>query len=562
MKLCPECRRHYYDDSLLYCLDDGSALLEGPGDSVSEPATAILSEQTQTRGQMHTTASPPHPDPDLTSESGKSSNVATLGVLAGLSVIAVLLIGGYLGYRFIKGNNGQISSVAVLPFENKSSDSDTDYLSDGLAESLIFRLTQLPNLKVSPASSVMRYKGRETDVAKIASDLGVDAVMTGRFVKRGDNLNITVELVDARDNKSLWGEQYARRMSDLLETQREIAAAIVDKLQVKLAASAPAITKKYTDNSEAYQLYLKGRFYFARRTQADMEKSIGLMQQATTLDPNFALAYVGIAENYASMPSYPYMKPDEAAPKARAAIEKALALDSDLAEAHAVAGMIAMSAGEYSTAEREFKKAVDLGPNLALTHYRYGWVYLSPVGRHDEAISEMKRAMELEPLAVQQGANYASVLLYARRFDEAVEQARKMYELDPEQIGARNWLCYALNAKGLYAEAQKIGEKASLVDPTFSTACLGLAYAKSGQRDKALAVIASVKEQEKRVYSMTYWTAAQYAALGDKNAAFAELETAFRNHDWFLKLLKVDPFMDPLRGDPRFDEMIYRLKLP
>src|SRR5205807_3751020 len=255
-----------------------------------------------------------------------------------LAILLVVISGA--GYWFFKyrgsasGGNEAINSIAVLPFQNKSDDADTDYLSDGLAESLIFRLSQIPGLKVSPTSSVIRYKGKDTDVAKTANELGVDAVMTGRLVKRGDNLNITVELVDIRNNKSLWGEQYERKMSDLLATQREIAAAITQKLQLKLAGGeAKGITKRYTDNNEAYQLYLKGRFHFARRTDEDIRRSIELFQQAIKLDPNFALAYVGVSESYNVMPSYPYMSPNEANPLAKLAVAKALEIDPDLPEA-------------------------------------------------------------------------------------------------------------------------------------------------------------------------------------------------------------------------------------
>jgi len=481
-------------------------------------------------------------------------------------VVVLVLVSGYLGYRYTRGTGAQISSVAVLPFENKSSDPDTDYLSDGLAESLIFRLTQLPGLKVSPATSVMRYKGKDADVAKVASELGVDAVMTGRMIKRGDSLNITVELVDTRNNTSLWGEQYARKMSELLETQRDIAAAIVQKLQVKLFADEKAVGKKYTNNNEAYELYLKSRFHFARRSEQDLHRSIELLTEATRLDPTFALAYVGIAEAYSSMTSFPYMAPKEAYPLANAAIAKALELDPDLGEAHTVAGMIAASyEWDYAKAERELKRGIELSPNSSVTHFRYGWIFLSTVGRHEEAIAEMKRAVELEPLSVQLNSNYSAVLLYARRFDAAIEHARKTYDLDPTQIGAQNWLCHPLNAKGLYDEAIVIGERASSSQTTGVTsyaACLGIAYAKTGQREKSLAVMNEVLELAKTRYTSRYWTAIHYAALGDKEAAFAELEKSFQNRDFFLNRLRVDPFMDSLRDDTRFDAMVKRLNLP
>jgi serine/threonine-protein kinase len=497
--------------------------------------------------------------------SGIRKNKRSAGVA--LAILFVLISGaGYWAFKYrgsASGGTEAISSIAVLPFQNKSADADTDYLSDGLAESLIFRLSQLPGLKVSPTTSVMRYKGKDTDIAKVASELGVDAVMTGRLVKRGDNLNITVELVDIRNNRSLWGEQYERKMSDLLATQREIAAAITQKLQLKLAGSdTKGITKRYTDNNEAYQLYLKGRFYFARRTDEDIRRSIELFQQAIKLDPNFALAYVGVSESYNVMPSYPYMSPNEANPLAKAAVAKALEIDPDLPEAHTVAGMIAATYDwDWVKAEREFKRSLELDPNLAITHYRYAWVYLSPMGRHDEAIAEMKRAMELEPLSLVQGANFAAVYLYARQFDKALDQAKKTYDLDPNMVTGQNWMCHSYDVNGMYAESLAISEKVTQSNRSL-LAGLGYAYAKSGRRQEAEAVLKQWKEIEKTKYVSNYWIAIVHAALGENDAAFAELEKAYREHDWFLQRLKTDPFMDPLRGDPRFKDLVRRLGLP
>lgn len=590
MKRCPQCEKTYADDTLNFCLDDGEWLVGN-----DEPATAILSDpgaiatgfparESQTRSQINTTeqtaiyrtgaeAEPRANFVDGTERQSLSTHRAAEPrvnrgfdkrlLLAPLALAAIVLA-GFAGYRYLgSASSEQITSIAVLPFQNRSDDPDTDYLSDGLAESLIFRLTQLPGLKVSPTSSVMRYKGKDTDVAKIASELGVDAVMTGRLLKRGDNLNITVELVDARNNKSLWGEQYERKMSDLLATQREIAAAIVQKLQLKLAGNdAKGITKKYTNNNEAYQLWLKARFHFAKRTKEDLFKSIEIFEEAVKLDPNFALAYVGIAESWTVIPSFPYASPAECIPKAKAAAAKALEIDPDLPEAHTVSAMIAATyEWDWARAEAGFKRALELDPNLAVTHYRYAWTFLSPIGRHDEAIAEMKIAMEKEPLYLIQGANYAGVLMYARRFDEAVDQAKKTYDLDPNFVGGKNWLCHTYDLKGMYAESLAISEKSLDSDMPF-LADAGYAYAKTGQREKALAIIERWKEAEKRRYVANYWVAITYAAVGDKDGAFAELEKAYKNHDWFLQRLKVDPFMDPLRGDPRFAEILKRLKLP
>jgi TolB-like protein/Tfp pilus assembly protein PilF len=595
MKRCPECKKTYADETLNFCLDDGQWLVAD-----SEPATAILPEfgappsdgspDPITRPQIHTTVDEGEPHESLGSGTERrrlsapsaephedmSGGLATEPqerpagprldkrwlLASGALVLAILAC--FFGYRYFRsGPRQQINSIAVLPFQNRSDDADTDYLSDGLAESLIFRLTQLPGLKVSPTSSVMRYKGKDTDIAKVAAELGVDAVMTGRLMKRGDNLNITVELVDVRDNKSLWGEQYERKMSDLLATQREIAAAIVQKLQLQLAGNdAKGVTKKYTDNNEAYQLWLKARYHFAKRTREDLYKSIEILGQAVELDPNFALAYVGIAESWTVIPSFPYGSPEECVPNAKAAAKKALELDPDLPEAHTVSAMIAATYDwDWARAEAEFKRALQLDPNLAVTHYRYAWTFLSPMGRHDEAISEMKIAMEKEPLYLIQGANYAGVLMYARHFDEAVEQAKKTLDLDPNFVAGKNWLCHTYNAKGMYAESLAIAEKSLDSEMPFLSDA-ALAYAKTGQREKALAIIERWKEGEKKKYVMNYWIAVAYAALGDKDHAFAELEKAYQHRDWFLQRMKVDPFMDPLREDPRFGEMLRRINLP
>jgi len=485
-----------------------------------------------------------------------------LVVVAGV----VVLIGAIaLSAYYVRARNTvtAIDSIAVLPFENRSNAADTEYLSDGLAESLIYRLSQLPNLKVSPTSSVMRYKGKDTDLKTIASELGVSAVMTGRIAQRGDNLTISVELVDARNNRVLWGEQYDRQMSDLLATQREIAAAVAQKLQLKLSGNeTKGITKRYTNSNEAYQLYMKGRFHFARRTKEDLERSIEIFDQAIKLDPNFALAYVAKGESYAVIPSYPYAAPHVTMPKAKDAIARALEIDPDLPEAHTVAGMIAATYDwDWVKAEREFKRSLELDPNLAITHYRYAWVYLSPMGRHDEAIAEMKRAMELEPLAVNQGANFAAVYMYARQFDLAVEQAKKTYDLDPNHVTAQNWICHTYNAKGMYSESLSMSEKrAQAGNPILSAE--SYSYAKSGRRQDAEAILKRWKEIEKGTYIPNYWVAVTYAALGEKDLGFAELEKAYQAHDWFLQRIKTDPFLDPLRDDPRFKDLVHRVGLP
>jgi len=436
MKRCPKCGREY-DNTMMFCLDDGQELLYGPalseppaldhpsrhktpsgdpgaGDKVhGEPRTAILHStaapgEAPTRAQTNTYDQTAILHSPATAGGSDSHRMAKplIAVFAAL----ILLGGGFLAYRYLSSGK-QIESIAVMPFENRNSDADTDYLSDGLAESLIFRLTQIPGLKVSPASSVMRYKGKETDISRIAAELSVDAIMTGRLTKRGDNLNITVELVDARTNNSLWGEQYERKLSELLTTQCEIATEIVSKLRLKLSGeSEQKLAKKYTDNDEAYQLYLRGQYHLARRSKDDLEKAIGYYQQAVKLDPNFALAYVGMSYAY-NTGTGNYFFPfsiEEGYSRGRNAAVKAGELDPNLAEAHTALGLAFRAEWKWLEGEREFKKALEIDPNNARTHYYYG-LFLESVGRTPEAIREIKAAVDREPLSLIMQANLASI---------------------------------------------------------------------------------------------------------------------------------------------------------
>ncbi|HVF48047.1 MAG TPA: hypothetical protein VNA17_10810 [Pyrinomonadaceae bacterium] len=566
MKRCPECRRDYTDETLSFCLDDGCRLLDGP----NEPATAILHKtdavsDVQTRNQNSTTnetAILPAKTGDVTPKARSLDK----RLLAAPLVLAIIVLGGFFGYRYlIRESAERINSIAVLPFENRSGNADAEYLSDGLSDSLIYRLTQLPNLKVSPTSSVIRYKGKQADVAEIARELEVDAVMSGKLAQRGGDLTISVELIDARTKKLIWAEQYDRKMADLLATQREIATTITQKLQLKLAGSETGgITKKYTDNNEAYQLYLKGRFHFTRRTKDDVLKSIDYFQQAIKLDPNFAIAYARMAESYNQMPAYPYLSPKEASPQAKAAAERGLEIDPTLAEAHAaLANTLAAYDWNWAEAETEFKRALELDPNSSATHFRYG-LSLGAVGRPEEGITEVKRALELEPLDLSMNANLAWAYFTARQYDRALDQAKKVHDIDQNFVLGRWSLSQAYIAREMYAEAIELNEQSLHANPAsqFALRDAGYAYAKLGRRQEANEKINRFREIAKTQYVMSSRIASIYGALGEMDKAFAELEKAFENRDWDVHRLKVDPFMDPLRDDPRFAEMLGRLKLP
>ena len=591
MKRCPECGREY-DNTMMFCLDDGAELLYGPARSepgaaatgfpADEPQTAVLPSmavpgEALTRAQINTTQQTAILGTGAEAESRESlgglSERQSLSAhraakpVAALVVAVLVLVGGFLGYRYFSAaSSKQINSIAVLPFENRSGSSDTEYLSDGIADSLIYRLTQLPNLKVSPTSSVIRYKGKPADVAEIARELEVDAIMSGKLAQRGDNLTISVELIDARSRKLIWAEQYDRKMSDLLVTQREIAARITEKLQLKLAGDeSRGITKKYTDSNEAYQLYLRGRYSFAKRTKDEMLRSIEYFRQSVKLDPKFALAYARLAEVYGSMPAYPYLSPKEAFPEAKAAAEKALEIDPTLSEAHTfLAYAQVIYDWNWADGERSFKRALELDPNNFSAHFRYGQIYLLPGGRFEEGISEIEQGLKAEPLDVNMGISLAWADLVRGQDEKALEQVRRFYDLEPNHPLSQWVLAQVLTQMGKYDEAISICEKWLQDDPNNQLALrdAGFAYAKTGRRDKAEEMIARYRVIAKTEWVPTGRIAAIYGALGEKDKAFAELEKAFEARDWDMHRLNVEVYMRPLRDDPRFAGFVKRLNLP
>jgi len=360
---------------------------------------------------------------------------AVLVLITGLTALGL--------YLRSSSTEGTVESIAVLPFENRSTDTDTEYLSDGLAESLIYRLSQLPNLKVSPTSSVMRYKGKDMDVKAVARELGVSAVMTGRITQRSESLTISVELVDGRNNKLIWGEQYDRKMSDLLATQREIASTVVEKLQLKLAGEATrGVTKRYTDNNEAYQLYLKGRYQWNKRTPEDIRKAIEHFKVAAEKDPNFALAHVGLADAHIVLLYYTRKPEAELIPVAQAHAIRALEIDDALAEAQASLGIIYKFTWDWAESEKAYKRAIELNPNYATARHWYSR-YLRAVGRYDEGFAEIRKAYELDPLSLPISDNLAENLMEQGDINGAIEQCKRGIEIEAEWWAAHRTLASA-----------------------------------------------------------------------------------------------------------------------
>ena len=580
MKRCPECRRDYYDETLLYCLDDGTTLLDGPASgSHDEPQTALLHStapprEAATRAQTYATdqtavlpgradAEPLVPSNSFSEKQSLSAHRGAKPLFVAVAVL-LLLVGGFFGYRYFNlAVTEQVNSIAVLPFENRSGSGDTDYLSDGLADSLIYRLSQLPNLKVSPTSSVMRYKGKETDVAQIAKELEVDAVMSGRLVQRGDDLSISVQLIDSRTAKLIWAEQYERKMTELLATQREIATTITQKLQLKLSGEeTKGVTKKYTDSNEAYQAYLKGRYYWNRRTAENLRKGIEQFKTATDRDPNFALAYTGLADCYAILPEYAGIPLSETIPQAKAYAERAIAIDDQLAEAHASLGQVYKMSWKWEDSEREYKRAIELNPNYATAYHWYSHT-LRNLGRYDEALAIIKRGHEVDPLSSVVSVNLSEVYELKNDYQASIENAQKIIEIDPNfayayvRLGT-NYLRQGRDAEAV-ANLQKAVELSNRA--SYSLMNLGYGYAFLGKREEALAIAKELEERYARRQSPGVFIAAVYSGLGDKDNAFAWLEKDFQEKG-DLGFIRWRVGFESLRDDPRFKDLLKRMGLP
>jgi TolB-like protein/Tfp pilus assembly protein PilF len=563
MKRCPECRRDYYDDSLLYCLDDGSALLEGPA-SGNEPATAILGHAGQlveaaTREQIDAAGS------SLSSTPGSRGKGSGKRVVAMALLLPVLIAAGFLGYRYLKPAKAeQINSIAVLPFENSGGNADSEYLSDGIAESLIYRLSQIPDLKVSPRSSVFRYKGKDTDAEKIGSELGVDAVMSGRLFQRGDNLTISVDLVDVRNKKTLWGEQYERKMSDLLATQREIAATVTQKLQLKLSGeNAIGVTKRYTESNEAYQHYLQGRFYWNKRTPDSIPKAIEQFKAAIDADPNFALAYSGLADVYViSQYLTRRWQGDFDLPEAAENAKRAIELDPTLAEPHAALGLVYEFQWKWDDAENELRRSIELNPGYATAHQWYSR-FLRARGRFDEGLAEVRKAQEADPLSLIIAENVSQNLLEKGDADAAIQHCRRTIDLDPQFWAIHLRLAAALLEKGQKEEGLAEATKAVelLNNATLPMGFLGYAQGVTGHRAEALA---TAKELERRFAAGEgdgVRIASVYIGLGDREKVFEWLEKDYQARRPSLVEIMQEQEFKTLRGDPRFTDLLRRMGL-
>ncbi len=586
MKRCPECRRDYYDDTLLYCLDDGNALLEGPraqlgvppsgGSSLDEPQTAILSEppastggqsvgENPTRPFIHTTAAEAEPQESLGGLPEKHSFSAdraarpqeaeagdreergkvgkSQGLLAVFGIVGLLLVGGFFAYRYFTPTK-QIESIAVMPFVNESGSADVEYLSDGMTETLIRSLSQLPGLNVKSRSSVFRYKGKDADAKTIGKELGVQAILNGHVEQRGDQLILNLELIDPQTENVIWTDEYNRKQSDLVSLQNEIARDVSTKLKLKLSGTdQQKLTKNYTDDSEAYRLYLQGRFYWNKRAGREFAKAENYFQQAVAKDPNFALGYVGLADT----------NEDKDRPKKKEYILHALALDDQLPEAHASLGYQYMLDYDWASSERELNRAIELNPNNPQAHAWNG-ARLMMLGRYDEAMASIKRSLEIDPTAAGTNFYYGILLFVSGKTDESIRQLNKLAEMEPTLPWTHGWLSNAYRYQGdLPGAVEERAKSIEIAGRPDDARLVRASFAKDGWTG----YLREMAQQQIANPGQSQTTPAIFLAeIGEKDEALAHLEKGAEIGDFWLFMIKFDPAFDSLRGNPRFQALV------
>jgi TolB-like protein/Tfp pilus assembly protein PilF len=563
MKCCPQCGREY-DNTMMFCLDDGAELLYGPSSS-AEASTEILRGGIIPGEAATRTFEPAGVTKDLPATMTASRRLWIGGAV--MVVLAAVL--GWASYTYY-GNRrvGAVESIAVLPFVNVAGNADLEYLSDGLTESLINSLSQVPNLSVKARSSVFSYKGKDVTPRQVADDLAVQAILSGRVQQIGDQIVLNVELVDAATGNHLWGDQYSRQMADLFRLQGEIARDVSNKLRAKLSApDQQKVAKNYTENTEAYQLYLRGRHHWNKRKPDDIRKSIEYFQQAIDKDPTYALAYAALAEAYILSTNYWLESQHDAYPKARAAAEKAIAIDESLAEAYnAQASVLSNHEWKFAEAEAAWRKAISLNPNYASAHQWYA-EFLISMGRHPEALAEMKRAQELDPISLIINGMVGVTLKFNGQPDAALEQLKKTLEMDPNFPRTHLYLGELYESIGRYDDAVDAMERHAVLngvspqDAARLAAAVKAAIKADGEKGYSRALAGIMENAQGQGKPPLAVVAALYVHAGDTDKAFGILEQAYRDRDDSILMLKGYRF-DAIKTDPRYKDLIRRVGLP
>jgi TolB-like protein/lipoprotein NlpI len=481
-------------------------------------------------------------------------------VVAGAISVGLFFFGRYTATSKQSGlTEVPAKSIAVLPFENLSGNPENAYFTDGIQEEILMRLAKIADLKVVSRTSTVRYKRSPENLREVATQLGVTNVLEGSVQRTADRVHVNVQLIKAASDAHLWAEAYDRKLTDIFAVESEIAKTIAETLQAKLTGSEQrAIATRPTENTEAHQLYLKGRYLWNRRTGETLKKALAYFEQAVEKDPHYALAYTGIADSCYLIPGYSAGTPQEYLPRARAAAQKAVELDDTLAEAHNSLASVFFVDFKIAQSVKEYERAIALNPNYATAHQWFGSNVLSTLGRFDQAIAEQRRALELDPVSPIISADLGATYNQARRYNEAIAQLRDTLEMDPGFYFARWQLGLALELKGAVSEAIAEYRKAfELSDDPMVLAALAHAEASIRKQSEARQILAQLTEQAKTRYVQAYAFAVIHLALGEKDQAVDWLEKAAHDHDGFYSLLmNVDPYLDPLRGDPRFEALV------
>jgi len=477
--------------------------------------------------------------------------LALLAIVAGVATFSRYRVGSKLA--------APERSIAVLPFENRSEDKANAYFADGIQDEILTRLSKIADLKVISRTSTQHYKSAPENLPEIARQLGVAHILEGSVQKSGDAVRVNVQLIKAANDSHLWADTFDRKLTDVFAIESEIAKSIADTLKAKLTDSEEhAISARPTENTKAHQSYLKGRYFWNKRTGPDLQTAIDYFKQAIEQDSNYALAYAGLADSHVLLPYYGVGTLQQSIPPANAAAQKALELDPTLAEPHSTLGLILYSAFDFSQSKKEFERAIALDPNDATAHQWFGNGPLIVTGEFDRAIAEGKRAVELDPLSLVVNTDLAADYTMARRYPEAIEQFNKILAMDERFYYARWAFGLALQCNGQLPEAIALYKKAAeLTDDPMVLAWLAQAYAKAGQRDEALKLLAQMEELATKRYVGAFSFAIVHLALGEKGKAIDELERAYlERSDPFVTFIKVSPLFDPLRGDPRFQALL------